>query len=77
MPSMLVTCPESAHLEKIQYVDTALGMLIQRCSAFEDDCEPDCPRTCAARLDQRRHIKPLADGTVIIAVTCLYRRSGD
>jgi len=75
MASMLVTCPESAHLEKIDYVDTPLGMLIQRCSAFGGDCEPDCPRTCAARLDQKRHIKRFADGTVILATSCLHRRS--
>lgn len=45
-----VTCPESAHLEMIEFEDTPLGMLIASCTrgGFLD-----CPRTCAARLDRR------------------------
>jgi hypothetical protein len=74
MALMRVTCPESAHLETIQYADHPLGMLILRCTAFAGDCEPDCPRTCARRLDQKRHDqKRLADGTVLLATSCLYR----
>jgi hypothetical protein len=75
MASILLTCPESAHLEKIEYVDHPLGMLIVRCSAYPGDCPPACPRTCAKRLDQKRqlHQKRLADGTVLFATSCLRR----
>lgn len=69
----LVTCPESAHLEEIEMIDTPVGLLVQRCSAFADGL-PDCPRTCAARLDQKaRRRKRLADGSVLIATSCLRR----
>lgn len=49
----LVTCPESAHLERIEYSETACGLIILGCSRFDLPCELSCPRTCAARLDQR------------------------
>ena len=48
-----VTCPETAHLEMIEYDDTPLGLLILRCTRFLATCSVECPRTCAARLDQR------------------------
>lgn len=54
MPSMLITCPESAHLESIEYEDDDLGMLITSCTAFSPPCVVSCARTCAARLDRRR-----------------------
>lgn len=71
MPSIRITCPESAHLEEIELIDTPVGLLVQRCSAFAGGV-PDCPRTCAARLDQRaRRPKRLADGSVLIATSVL------
>lgn len=53
MAYQLLTCPESAHLELIEYVDDSLGTLVVACSAFRPACAVECPRTCAARLDQR------------------------
>ena len=53
MASKLVTCPDSAHLEMIVYEDTPLGMLVEACTRFDVGCPMSCPRTCAARLDQR------------------------
>ena len=54
MPRKLITCLETAHLEDIEYEDTPCGMVILSCSRFAPNCERvDCPRTCAARLDQR------------------------
>ena len=71
MPSMMITCPESAHLEEIEVINTPVGLLVQRCSAFACGV-PDCPRTCAARLDQKtRRRKRLADGSVLVAVSVL------
>ncbi len=53
MPSRLITCPESAHLERIEYETSPFGMLIRTCSGYLGGCEGTCPRTCAARLDRR------------------------
>jgi hypothetical protein len=52
MPWMLVTCPETAQLARIDLDLHPLGILIRGCSALGPSC-PDCPRTCAARLDRR------------------------
>jgi hypothetical protein len=54
MRSKLVTCPESAHLELIEYVDTPLGMLIASCTRSASGHPLTCQRLCAARLDRRR-----------------------
>jgi hypothetical protein len=54
MAYRLVTCPDTGHLEIIEYADSPCGMLILGCSTFRPPCTLDCPRTCAARLDQRR-----------------------
>lgn len=52
MPYQLVVCPETAHLEMIEYETPSIGMLIIECSRFQPDCL-GCPRTCAAHFDQR------------------------
>ncbi len=52
MEYRLITCPETAHLELIQYEATPHGMLITSCSA-SGACPLTCPRTCAARFDRR------------------------
>lgn len=48
-----ITCPETAHLETIEYETSPVGMLIRTCSGHRSTCEATCPRTCAARLDKR------------------------
>lgn len=53
MAFMLVTCPETAHLEMIDYEDSPFGMLLSSCSRFRPACAVTCPRTCIARLDRR------------------------
>ena len=74
MALMMVTCPESAHLETIDHEEHPLRMLIVKCTAYPGEHAPRCPRTCAARLDQRRHHKKrLADGTILFATSCLRR----
>jgi len=66
MPSMLVTCPETAHLEQIDYDDHPLGMLIRACTRFEPACAMRCQRTCAARLDRKsRELPPDGDDTSV------------
>jgi hypothetical protein len=70
MPAMLVTCPESGHLEQIELELSPLGILIRRCSAQEGRCL-HCPRTCAARLD-RRIASGCGLGAVLLVRSCLH-----
>lgn len=64
MASRLLTCPETAHLERIEYQIHPLGLLIEACSRFCPEDRVTCPRTCAARLDrQRRTVTLTADTT--------------
>jgi len=67
MASRFITCPETAHLEMIEYEDTPLGMLIHACSQYRPACDVSCPRTCAARLDRR------ARSSFVLEVTSLLR----
>jgi len=53
MGYLLITCPETAHLELIEYQVHPLGLLVDACSRFRPAASVDCPRTCAARLDRR------------------------
>ena len=53
MANRLVTCPETAHLELIEYDDTSCGMLIHSCTRFRAPWALSCSRACAARLDRR------------------------
>ena len=69
MPSMLVTCPETAHLEQIDYDDHPLGMLIHACTRFHPACAMRCQRTCAARLDRKsRHLPEDGEDTSVRAL---------
>jgi hypothetical protein len=79
MALLLVTCPESAHLEQIEYEVDVLGMLLVGCTAFGDGCSIDCPRTCAKHLDRRRFAKQQATvGRVLLARSCLrFERDDD
>ena len=52
MQRKLVTCPDSAHLEEIEYEETSCGMVITACSRYAHG-EIRCARDCAARLDRR------------------------
>jgi hypothetical protein len=72
MPSMLVTCPETALLQRIDLDLHPLGILIRACSAFGPECA-DCPRTCAARLDLR--LKRTGKlGAAVLVRSCLNER---
>jgi hypothetical protein len=62
MESKLVTCPESAHLERIEYENHPLGLLIAACSRFQPACAVTCQRMCAAMLDRRDRVMPEFEG---------------
>ncbi|HTR50385.1 MAG TPA: hypothetical protein VMJ10_06725 [Kofleriaceae bacterium] len=68
MPTMLVTCPEVAHLEQIEYDDHPLGMLIHSCSQFEPACAMRCQRTCAARLDRKNRQRVDEDSDTAVEI---------
>ena len=70
MALKLVTCPETAHLEEIEYVDTPVGMVIEACSRFRPACAVTCARTCAARLDRRRRDHASLDDAVTQLDVC-------
>lgn len=54
MATRLITCPETVHLEQIEYEDHPFGLVITACTRFKPACAVACPRTCAARFDRRR-----------------------
>jgi hypothetical protein len=66
MAFRLVTCPESGHLELIDFEDTPFGLLIRDCSGLRE-CPRDCPRTCAARLDRRQRLDPWVEAGEVTA----------
>lgn len=75
MISMLVTCPESAHLEQIDTELTPVGMLIRDCTAWAGaPCPATCPRTCAARLDRRRASGDRRINGTMLVRSCALRR---
>lgn len=59
MERKLVTCPETAHLEEIEYETSPCGMLIASCTRFRPRGDVECARECAARMDRRS--RPDAD----------------
>lgn len=81
MASRLVTCPETGHLERIEFQVHHLGLLIDACSRFCRADRVDCPRTCAARLDRgRKEVTsvetPRAKVPEILEVRSLLRAKG-
>ena len=68
---MLVTCPESAHLERIEYLESTVGMLITACTRFSPACAVTCERVCAARLDRKRRRQALDDEDTLVGDTTL------
>jgi hypothetical protein len=61
MAYRLITCPETAHLELIEYERDPLGLLVQACSHYRPPHCLRCPRTCASRLDRRERQDTLVD----------------
>ena len=55
MGSKLVTCPETAHVERIEYEEHGLGLLITGCTGLAS-CAVECQRTCAVMLDRKRAV---------------------
>ena len=57
MASMLVTCPETAHLEQIEFDRTPLGILIGGCTRLGPGCSLSCERLCARMFDRRDRLR--------------------
>ena len=56
---MNVTCPVSAHLERIAFTEHPDGTIvcIDGCTAFEPESDVSCDQVCASRLNQRRRLE--------------------
>ncbi|HSK04248.1 MAG TPA: hypothetical protein VK932_23505 [Kofleriaceae bacterium] len=50
-----ITCPETSHLELIDYERTPLGVVIDGCSRFLPRCAVGCSRLCATMMDRREY----------------------
>jgi hypothetical protein len=74
MPSIFVTCPETAHLEEIEYEDTPCGMVVTSCSRLSPSNSVTCARTCTARLDRKRGVR--VDDELVEADTLVSIRLG-
>jgi hypothetical protein len=57
MTRKLITCPETVHLEVIEFEDTALGTVIASCSRLAR-CGLQCSRVCAALIDRSASLEP-------------------
>ena len=62
MSYRFVTCPETGHLEKIEFYDSPLGMLVTSCTRAPSGLE--CPRSCARNFDLRARLRGLRSGGV-------------
>jgi hypothetical protein len=71
MKRKLITCPETVHLEVIEFEDTTLGTVIAQCSRLER-CGLQCSRVCAALIDRNASPEPCdgpwSDDTGIVAL---------
>jgi menaquinone-dependent protoporphyrinogen oxidase len=47
-----VTCPETGHLEQVEFERTPSGLVVVGCSRYRD-ADLACPRECARRMDCR------------------------
>ena len=48
-----ITCPETAHLEELEFERTPGGIVIDGCSRFSPRCAVTSSRECARRMDLR------------------------
>ena len=71
MTRKLITCPETDHLEVIEFEDTAFGTVLARCSRLAR-CGLQCSRVCAALIDRRASLEPCdgpwSDDAGIVAI---------
>jgi hypothetical protein len=63
-----ITCPESAHLETIDYERTRCGIVIDACSRFDPPCAVACAGECARRLDlrDRLHVDDHSERVLVV-----------
>jgi len=68
MDSKRITCPESGHLETIDYERTPYGMVLDACSRFDPPCAVTCAGECARRLDlrDRAHVDDRTERVLVV-----------
>ena len=72
MAQQVITCPQSAEPETIEFELTPFGMVISWCSRLATDSTLVCPRTCA---QTNRRCSGQATPCVIEFQSLLHRRS--
>jgi hypothetical protein len=61
MERKLITCPDTAQLEEIEYEQSPLGILITGCSRFQPRSCVTCDRECARRMNRRDRLDDQLD----------------
>lgn len=63
-----ITCPETAHLEEIEYERTPFGLVLHSCTRFDPACAVRCEGECARRMDrkERRDAGDLRERVLIV-----------
>jgi hypothetical protein len=67
---MRVTCPESAHLEAIEYAVHRRRLRVIACSTAPG-CPVTCARTCETLLSRKLASRLLEIGSVLTVRSCL------
>lgn len=69
-----ITCPETAHIEEIEYDRTPHGLVIAGCSRFAPSCAVACTRECARRLDVRDRVAESRDRVLVVFSRAAWTR---
>ena len=69
-----ITCPDSGHLEEIEYEPTPYGLVIVGCSRFEPRCAVECACECARRLDRKHGVEESRDRVLVVFSRATWTR---
>lgn len=63
-----ITCPDTAHLEDIEYERTPFGLVVHSCTRFDPAYAVRCEGECARRMDrkERREAGELRERVLIV-----------
>jgi hypothetical protein len=61
-----ITCPDSAHLEEVDFERTAHGLVVAGCSRFAPSCAVTCGGECARRLDRKEQLHDARDRVLVV-----------
>jgi len=75
-----ITCPETGHLEEIDFARAPAGLLTDGCSRFYPRCALACTRECAKRIDRREHLDIDDQDRILVVASGMHvhtRRIGE